>query len=132
LKVFHDTALRLLPGAAPDGSFNRFSEKVMVRPSAAVPARRAPVPLTALFWLDGPEPPPLSNVATRRLAGNDLVKVLAGCTMNRRYFASDRLVRQLSFVEQMGRTLPVYSLDYGRDYALLARVADEIRRRLGA
>ena len=44
LKLFEETALRFLPNAASDGSFNRLSRKIMVEPAshreAATPAAR--------------------------------------------------------------------------------------------
>jgi hypothetical protein len=131
LKLFDDSAARLLPDAARDGSFNRLSSKRMFEPGAGCEVASA-VPLAALFWLGEPEPRPgEGDVATRRLAGIEPVKVLTGSTMNRRYVAADRLVRQLRFAERLARAMPIHALRYRRDYDRLDRVAMAIERAVG-
>jgi hypothetical protein len=133
LKLFDDSAARLLPDAARDGSFNRLSSKRMFEPGGASSRVLQPVPLSALFWLGEPQPAMgESEVATRRLAGIEPVKVLTGSTMNRRHVAADRLVRQLRFAERLARALPIYALRYRRDYDLLDRVATAIDGAMGA
>jgi hypothetical protein len=131
LKLFDDSAARLLPDAARDGSFNRLSSKRMFEPGAACRVPSA-MPLSALFWLGEAEPRPGEDVAIRRLAGIDPVKVLTGSTMNRRYVAADRLVRQLRFAERLARAVPIHALRYRRDYDRLDRVAMAIDRAVGA
>jgi hypothetical protein len=124
LKLFDDSAARLLPDASRDGSFNRLSSKRMFEPGGACGRVVAPVPLAALFWLGEPEPPVAEGeVAIRRLSGIEPVKVLTASTMNRRYVAADRLVRQLRFAERLARALPIHALRYRRDYEVLDRVA---------
>jgi hypothetical protein len=54
----------------------------------------------------------------------DLMRVLTASAMDIRYYAPDRLARQLRFAERVARTLPVYALCY----ALLDRVVEQIRR----
>jgi hypothetical protein len=132
LKLFDDSAAQLLPAAAQDGSFNRLSSKRMFEPGGVSRVGTA-LPLSALFWLGDPEPPPGEDeVAIRRLAGIEPVKVLTGSTMNRRYVAADRLERQFRFAERLARAVPIHALRYRRDYGLLERVAAAIDRTIGA
>jgi hypothetical protein len=129
LKLVDGAAERLLPKAISEGYWNTLTDKIMVRPHAPMPGRHAPQPLSALFWLGDPEPPPAPGVVTAtRLAGIDLARVLTASAMNIRYFAPDRLARQLQFAERVAHILPVHSLRYARSYPLLDRVAAEIRR----
>jgi hypothetical protein len=133
LKLFEETALRFLPGAARDGAFNRLSCKIMVEPTpqrvAGSPPWRAALPMSALFWLGNDEPSDGEHdVSVRRLAGIEKVKVLTQSTMARRYMAPERLKRQLRFAERMARIMPIYALDYRRDYALIEKVARELRQ----
>jgi hypothetical protein len=128
LKLFEATALRFLPDATSDGNFNRLSRKIMVEPEVMAP-RRAPVLLSALFWLGDDDPADgAPDVSVRRLAGIEQVKVLTKSTMARRYMAPERLKRQLRFAERMARVMPIYALEYRRDYALLDAVARELRQ----
>ncbi|MDP1964701.1 MAG: hypothetical protein Q8K93_21170 [Reyranella sp.] len=132
LKLLDETAERLLPEAVGDGYWNTLSGKIMVRPHAPTPERHVPRPLAALFWLGEPAPSSASDVVTtRRLKGIDLARVLTSSAMNIRYFAPDRLIRQLQFAERVAHVLPVHALSYARDYPLLGRIAAEIRRLAG-
>jgi hypothetical protein len=133
LKLFDETARRFLPGAISDGNWNTMSGKIMVRPHAPVTGPQAPWPLSALFWLDEPEPasPPV-EVSSTRLTGIDLARAITVSAMEIRYYAPDRLTRQLRFAEHLGNVLPVYALRYERSYPLLERVAAEIRRRVSS
>ena len=130
LKLFDETAQRLLPGAAAQGHFNALSGKLLMRPRSVAPSPDAPRPLSALFWLG--EPGTGDAVTARRLEGAALAKVLIASAMNIRYFAAERLVRQLRFAEQIGRRLPVYELVYPRGYSVMERVAAELRGLIGA
>lgn len=131
LKLLDEPAQRLLPGSIAAGYFNTLSGKLMVQPEDAVGLRRTPLPLAALFWL-GDEPPAdspaIGEVSAARLRGLELVRILTSSAMNIRDHSPSRLARQLRFAEQVARTLPVHALVYPRDYELLGRVADEIRR----
>lgn len=129
LKLFDEPARRLLPGAAEHGHFNALSGKLLMRPRRTVPSPDTPRPLSALFWLT--EPSEGDEVTVRRLEGAALAKVLIASAMNIRYFAPDRLVRQLRFAEQIGRRLPVYELCYPRGYSVMGRLAAEIHRSSG-
>ncbi|MDP2331899.1 MAG: hypothetical protein Q8M19_14510 [Reyranella sp.] len=133
LKLFDETARRFLPDAISDGNWNTMSGKIMVRPHAPAAGPRASWPLSALFWLDEPEPasPPV-EVSSMRLAGIDLARAITVSAMEIRYYAPDRLTRQLRFAERLGNVLPVYALRYARSYPLLERVAAEIRRRVSS
>jgi hypothetical protein len=128
LKLFDEPAGRFLPGAVGEGHWNAMSGKIMVRPHAPIARRHMPVPIAALFWLDDETVAP-AEVTSTRLSGGDLVRAVTASAMNIRYFAPDRLKRQLRFAEQVARTVPVYALNYARDYPALERVADEIGRR---
>ncbi len=131
LKLFDEPARRLLPQAASDGHFNAASGKLMIEP-AATPGRDRPCRLVALFWLD--EPPAAStaaDVSAGRLAGLELMRVLTASAMDIRNHTPDRLARQLAFAQRVARTLPVHALRYGRRYALLGQVAEQIRRVAG-
>jgi hypothetical protein len=129
LKLFDEPARRLLPRATSDGRFNALSGKLMIAPGATAAARHEPRPLSALFWLGNPPAQPTSDdVSATRLAGMDLMRVLTASAMDIRYYAPDRLARQLRFAERVARTLPVYALCYARRYALLDRVVEQVRR----
>lgn len=129
LKLFDEPARRLLPGAMSDGHFNALSGKLMVEPRIPQPSRRAPRPLKTLFWLGDPQTPPESDeVSATRLAGMELARALTASAMDIRYYAPDRLARQLQFAERVARTVPVHALCYARRYALLDRVVEEIHR----
>lgn len=130
LKLFDEPARRFLPGAAEHGHFNALSGKLLVQPRRAAPAPDAPRPLSALCWIAAPREG--DEVSVARLEGAALAKVLIASAMNIRYFAPQRLARQLRFAEQIGRRLPVYELSYPRDYSVMGRVADELRRLSGA
>ena len=130
LKLFEEPARRFLPGAAEHGHFNALSGKLLMRPRRTVRPPDAPRVLSALFRLT--EPSEGDDVTVRRLEGAALAKVLIGSAMKIRYFASDRLVRQLRFAELIGRRLPVYELSYPRRYAVMGQVAAELRRSIGA
>ena len=130
LKLFEEPARRLLPGAAEHGHFNALSGKLLMRPRRSGRPPDAPRKLSALFRLT--EPREGDGVTVRRLEGAALAKVLIGSAMNIRYFAPDRLVRQLRFAELIGRRLPVYELSYPRGYSVMGRVAAELRRSIGA
>lgn len=132
LKLFEEPARRLLPDAVSDGYFNVLSEKFMIEPAGARHARRDPRPLAALFWLGEPPAQPESDdISATRLSGVELMRVLTASAMDIRNHTPDRLARQLNFVEHIGRTLPVYALQYPRRYELLDEVAGEIRRVVG-
>ena len=126
LKLLDEPARLLMPRAMAAGHFNVLSGKIMVRPRSIAAIRRAPRPLSALFWL-GASPPVSNDVTIERLAGVELVRALTASAMNIRYHAPDRLTRQLHFAERVSKTLPVLSLAYARRYELLDRVAAEIR-----
>jgi hypothetical protein len=130
LKLVDGTAERFLPNAVGDGYWNSMTGKIMVQPHAPSPGRHTPKPLSALFWLGDPEPLP-GVVAATRLAGIDLARALTASAMNIRYYAPERLTRQLQFAERVARTVPVHALHYARSYPLLDRVAAEIRRLAG-
>ena len=137
LKLFEPTALRFLPHAASAGDFNRLSRKIMVTPAPHRDTGRpapvhAPLPLSALFWLGNDEPADgAPEISMRRLAGIEQVKVLTQSTMARRYMAPERLKRQLRFAEKLARLMPIYALDYRRDYELLGKVARKLRQTAG-
>lgn len=133
LKLFDEPAKRFLPEAIGDGHWNSMSGKIMVQPHAPGPERRASRPLSALFWLDEPDLLPAeSTVTSTRLAGIELARALTVSAMEIRYYAPDRLTRQMRFVERLTQVLPVYALRYARSYSLLEQVAGEIRRRVQA
>jgi hypothetical protein len=131
LKLLDEPVQRLLPGSIAAGYFNTLSGKLMVQPEDTVGSRRTPPPLTALFWL-GDEPPADSSAAgevnTARLRGMELMRVLTSSAMNIRDYSPPRLARQLRFAERVAQTLPVHALVYPRNYELLGRVAEEIRK----
>lgn len=132
LKLFEDPARRLLPDAVSDGYFNVLSEKFMIEPAGARPACSDARPLAALFWLGEPPVQPQSDdISATRLSGMALMRVLTASAMDIRNHTPDRLARQLSFAERIGRTLPVYALQYPRRYELLDEVAGEIGRVVG-
>lgn len=130
LKLLDEPAERLLPAAIATGYFNTVSGKLMVRPDDRSGARREPLPLAALLWI-GNQPPERGSGSTgvdvARLGGLELIRVLTSSAMNIRDYAPQRLARQLRFVEQVARTMPVFAFVYPRDYALLGDVADRIR-----
>ncbi len=129
LKLFAEPAGRFLPQAATRGHFNELNGKVMVQPRAHVgPPRRGGVPLAALVFIGNEAPPPAGTVATRRLAGTELAKVLISCGMSSRYQAIDRLARQMAFAERLAAVVRVHELRYARDFALVDRVVSEIHR----
>jgi hypothetical protein len=129
LKLFEETASRFMPGAMSDGSFNRLSRKMMIRPDVVSSLVSAPLPLSTLFWLGDEEPPEgTRDVSTRRLIGVEPVKVLTQSTMATRYLASERLKRQLRFAERLARRIPIYALDYRRDFDLLESVSRQLQR----
>jgi len=133
LKLFDETAKRFLPDAIGAGSWNAMSGKIMVRPHTPLPGGQAPQPLSALFWLDEPEPASLPvDVSSTRLSGIDLARALTVSAMEIRYYAPDRLTRQMRFAERLAHVLPVYALRYARNYSLLERVGGEIRRRVAS
>ena len=131
LKLLDEPAQRLLPGSIAAGYFNSLSGKLMVQPEDPLGSRRTPLPLTALFWL-GDEPPADSSavgeVRVTRLRGMELMRILTSSAMNIRDYSPSRLARQLRFAERVARALPVHALVYPRDYELLGRVAEEIRK----
>ena len=131
LKLLDEPAQRLLPGSIAAGYFNSLSGKLMVQPEDAAGSRRTPLPLATLFWL-GDEPPADSStvgeVRVTRLRGMELMRILTSSAMNIRDYSPPRLARQLRFAERVARTLPVHALVYPRNYELLGRVADEMRR----
>ncbi|MBI3197788.1 MAG: hypothetical protein HYZ40_09835 [Rhodospirillales bacterium] len=132
LKLLDEAAARFLPEAVGDGYWNTLSGKIMVQPHAPTPGRHAPQPLAALFWLGDDELPSApGTVTSTRLAGLDLARVLTASAMNIRYYAPDRLTRQLQFAERVAHALPVHALHYARSYPLLEQVAAEIRRLAG-
>jgi len=133
LKLFDEPAKRFLPEAMGDGHWNAMSGKIMMRPHAPEPGRCASRSLSALFWLDEPDLPSAGlTVTSARLSGIELARTLTVSAMEIRYYAPDRLTRQLRFVERLAHMLPVYALRYGRSYSLLEQVAGEIRRRVEA
>jgi len=131
LKLFDETAERFLPEAMSDGHWNAMSGKIMVRPHAPMAGRRAPYPLAALFWLGDAVPEVVAGVTSARLAGIDLARAITASAMNIRYYAPERLTRQLQFAERVAHSVPVHALRYARSYPLLERVAAEIRRLAG-
>jgi hypothetical protein len=131
LKLFDESAKRFLPGAIAEGHWNSMSGKIMIRPHASGPERRASRPLAAMFWLGEPDLPSAEfTVTSTRLAGIELARALTVSAMEIRYYAPDRLTRQMRFVERLTHVLPVFALRYARSYSLLEEVADEIRRQV--
>jgi hypothetical protein len=127
LKLFEEPARRFLPQATARGHFNALNGKVMMQPRAhAGHPRRRGVPLAALAWIGNEAPPPDGAVASRRLAGTELVKVLLACGMSSRYQAIDRLARQMAFAERLAAVVPVVELRYARDFALMDRVVAHV------
>ncbi len=129
LKLHADSARRFLPCAAQRGYFNTITGKVLVQPSENMPAYDVPRRLNALFWIgdhleDGSEP----QVLVRRMSGLPLVRALIASAMNVRYHSPERLERRLRFAEHVAGAVPVYALEYPRDFAIMNRVAGEIRR----
>lgn len=127
LKLFAETARRLLPDAVSRGHFNPLSGKLMLQPVA--PAGRAPIarPLAALFRLgEAPE------VSVTRLRGAELVKAILASTMNTRLQTPARLARQFSFAERLARALPVYEMGYPRAYSVLEQAVTKMREAVGS
>jgi hypothetical protein len=133
LKLFEDSAQRLLSDAAKEGSFNRLSRKMMYEPRETRETNPTGHSLAALFWV-GEEGSPASDpqVSVRRLAGIEPVKILTGSTMNTRYTVPERLERQLRFAERMARAVPIFALKYPRDYAVLDEVAEAMHQAISA
>jgi len=133
LKLFEDSARQVLEGALNDGNLNRLSRKMMFRlDERRVRRATRAVPLAALFWLGEPSPPGSEEVSVASLTGIAPVKALTHASMNGRYYAPERLERQLRFAERVARQVPVFALQYRRDYALLDKVADALERVVGA
>lgn len=131
LKLFEETARRLIPEALEGGLWNAVSGKIMVRPVSSAAAVDAARPLAALFWLGDTELLPSPDSASSSpLTGLALAQVLIGSAMNIRFQSPERLARQLKFAQHLAQVLPVYSLSYERRFELLAPVAREIRARL--
>jgi hypothetical protein len=131
LKLYGEPARRLLPAAAEHGYFAKSHGKILVQPRPAVPAAASLRPLRALFSLGSAADQPSAKVAARRLTGMELGKTLIASAMDIRNYAPQRLTRQLQFAEHVARAVPVYALTYPRDYAMLGRVAEDIRRTVG-
>ena len=131
LKLFEETARRLLPQALEGAQRNAVSGKIMVRPPSSAAAVDGPPPLAALFWLGDTEflPSP-DSVSSSLLTGLDLAQVLIGSAMNIRLQEPDRLVRQLKFAQHLAQVVPVYSVSYARRFELLDRVAREMLARI--
>lgn len=133
LKLLDEPGTGFLPGAVADGFFNSLSGKVMVQPRTAVPCRREPTPLAALFHLGHPEDQPaVQKVSCTRLGGVDLARAIISSTMDTRYARPDRLARQIAFAARVAAALPVYELRYPRSVEAMDDVAAEIRRAIGA
>ncbi len=133
LKLFDEPARRLLPQAADDGHFNVLSEKLMIEPGCTAEGRDLPRPLSALFWLGEAQARPESeDVSATRLAGMELMRVLTASAMDIRNYTPDRLARQFRFAQRVAQTVPVYALAYARRYALLDRVAGQLRGVVGS
>jgi len=132
LKLFEDNARTVLPNATHDGGFslNRFSGKLMFQSPRAV--GRDPVPLATLFWLGDPAPLHEGEVGVRPLVGMEKAKVLLSSAMDIRYVETERLARQMRFVERLARRLPVLALAYERRHALLPGVVNRIERAIAA
>ncbi|MDP1837833.1 MAG: hypothetical protein Q8N31_16595 [Reyranella sp.] len=137
LKLLDEPGTGFLPGAVADGFFNSLSGKIMVQPRAAVPRRRAPTPLAALFHLGHPDDQPtvgpaVQKVSRARLGGVELARVIISSTMDTRYARPDRLTRQIEFAARVAEALPVYELRYPRSVEAMDEVAAEIRRAIAA
>ena len=131
LKLFEETARRLLPQALAGAQRNAVSGKIMVRPASSAAAVDDPRPLAALFWLGDTELLPSPDTASSSpLTGLALAQVLIGSAMNIRFQSPDRLVRQLKFAQHLAQVLPVYSLSYARRFELLDQVAREMLERM--
>jgi hypothetical protein len=132
LKLFDETAQRLLPEARKHGAFNTLSGKYMVRPDRAIERPRGPRNLSALYCLGDPDAvPEPASVSIGRLGGAALARNLIAAAMNTRYHRPERLVRQFKFSEQLAHALPVYQLSYPRRFEVMPQVIDEIRRAAG-
>jgi hypothetical protein len=133
LKLLDEPGKGFLPGVMADGYFNSLSGKIMVQPRAAVPQRREPTPLAALFHLGHPnDQPVVRKVSRMRLGGVELGRVIISSTMDTRYARPDRLTRQIEFAARVAGALPVYELRYPRSVEAMDDVAAEIRRAIGA
>ena len=62
------------------------------------------------------------------MRGTGLVRALLASAMNIRYHAPERLQRRLRFVERVAHEVPVYALEYRRDFAIMSRVVEELHR----
>lgn len=132
LKLLDEPGRRFLPDALADGHFNAISGKIMVRPRETGRVRSGPLPLGGLFYIgELPGQPRPAAVSSARLSGLDLAKVILSSSMDDRYIAPDRLVRQMAFAAQLSRTLPVYALRYPRSFDVMDEVAAEIHRTMG-
>lgn len=133
LKLFDDSAQRLLPDALQQGSFNRLSGKTMFEPREALATNARGTPLSALVWLDDePSTEHGSSLSVRRLTGVERVKMLTRSTMDIRYCSPERLERQLRFAERIARTVPIFALRYPRNYAALPQVAEALQGMIAA
>jgi hypothetical protein len=128
LKLFKESAEKILKETADSGRFNPLTEKLIFQPSR-VAKPNDPQPLSALYYLDTPpvhiDP---NSISIERLSGVDLFKTIAASTFNSRLNAAERLERQFHFAERVARTVPVYKLMYPRDYNLLDQVSDLINQ----
>jgi hypothetical protein len=133
LKLLDEPGKRFLPDMMADGYFNSLSGKIMVQPRAAVPHRREPPPLAALFHIGHPnDQPVVKKVSRMRLGGVELARVIISSTMDTRYARPDRLTRQIEFAARVAKALPVHELRYPRSVEAMDDVAAEIRRAIGA
>jgi hypothetical protein len=125
-RLWADSMEAIVPGETeiPDDEI-----KTRVAASAALPFHDRPVPLRAIYLLG---PGDSAGVRFERVAARAALAEL----VNHSFFldADDRarMARHFETVAQLAETIPVFALDYPRDYDSLPRVVEAVRAHAAA
>lgn len=124
LKLFEDSAKCLSTPLSSKGRFNRLSGKLLFDVEGG--QRREAYPLAALAWLgDGASG---AGIEVEEIKGTDVLGLILGSAMVSRHLEAERLGRQLLFMGELARRVPLYSVRYGRRFSMLPDVARRLER----
>jgi hypothetical protein len=126
-RLWMDSLQVILPGDAP-GDLDE-ETKTRVAASAALPFHDREMPLRALYLLG---PGDAADVSFARMAERDALAELVDHSFFLDADDRDRMARHFETVAQLAETIPVFALDYPRDYDALPRVVEAIRAHAAA
>ncbi len=125
LRLWKDSIDALIPEGAPEAQAISYSSKSRLLAGNALCYRNEPVALLAAFELQWQE---LDDISIQPLEGAERTMAWIENSFLLDIEDQDLLARHFDWTYRIADRVPTFRLDYPRDYGMLARVRDAVRR----